>query len=542
MTGIILTDKELQKTYDIYIKSGGNITATANELNIQRSTVQARLQRAKKRLNLEWDRPIVSGTLYGMQKEKRELPSKGRIKTYILTCAQNNTHVHTNFWTNLKAYAKYKHAELLVSQFSYNKSSYASSKSVKPGTGPTADDKADLWYDKALKGHFCNSRVELAPGLMFCGEVNILPTAERPLQGFETYTKKACGIFPHTTIALESIAGHVPGQTKINYSTGTVTVKNYIQRKAGLKAEFHHTYGALVVEVDAEGGYWVRQLNATGAGSFYDLDILVSDGEISIGNEIEAINWGDVHVENIDPKVLELNWGKNGILNTLKPKFQFMHDTVDFHARNHWRIKDAHAMFERWKMGVDDVRKEMERVADFLTSTAFRPWCKTVVVDSNHDNALERWLNEADYKADPINAIFFLETQLKKYCAMQMRDENFHLVEAVLRELGVKPVIKFLREDESFIICDDIETGMHGHLGPNGGKGGPLAYARMGRRTNTGHTHSAAILWGAYVAGTSSKLKLEYNKGPSSWTHSHILTYPNGKRCIITVRNNKWRG
>jgi hypothetical protein len=33
-----------------------------------------------------------------------------------------------------------------------------------------------------------------------------------------------------------------------------------------------------------------------------------------------------------------------------------------------------------------------------------------------------------------------------------------------------------------------------------------------------------------------------YNKGPSSWSHSHVITYPNGKRSIITLqKNGNWR-
>lgn len=33
----------------------------------------------------------------------------------------------------------------------------------------------------------------------------------------------------------------------------------------------------------------------------------------------------------------------------------------------------------------------------------------------------------------------------------------------------------------------------------------------------------------------------DYAKGPSSWTHSHIVTYPNGQRTIITLYAGKWR-
>jgi hypothetical protein len=36
-------------------------------------------------------------------------------------------------------------------------------------------------------------------------------------------------------------------------------------------------------------------------------------------------------------------------------------------------------------------------------------------------------------------------------------------------------------------------------------------------------------------------LRWDYTKGPSNWTHSHIVTYTNGKRTIVTIYNGKWR-
>ena len=82
---------------------------------------------------------------------------------------------------------------------------------------------------------------------------------------------------------------------------------------------------------------------------------------------------------------------------------------------------------------------------------------------------------------------------------------------------------------------------MHGYLGPNGTPGGAAAFAKMGRKANVGHTHKAGIHDGVYTAGTSSYVNLSYNRGPSSRSQSHILTYKNGKRAMVTMWNGKWR-
>ena len=62
----------------------------------------------------------------------------------------------------------------------------------------------------------------------------------------------------------------------------------------------------------------------------------------------------------------------------------------------------------------------------------------------------------------------------------------------------------------------------------------------MGRRANTGHTHSAGIIEGLYVAGVCALVQ-GYNRGPSSWSITHILTYKNGKRALVTMTQDAWR-
>ena len=105
--------------------------------------------------------------------------------------------------------------------------------------------------------------------------------------------------------------------------------------------------------------------------------------------------------------------------------------------------------------------------------------------------------------------------------------------------------IQFLRRDESYVICPEksggIECAIHGHNGPDGARGSANSFARLGRKANIGHFHSAGIIDGVYVAGTSSQFNLGYNKGPSSWSHSHVVTYLNGKRAIVTMWDGKWR-
>ena len=525
-----------ETVYNAYIEAG-SIAAAARLLQVPRSTFRHYVRKGWLQESISDTGPKVDGSVEAQQIEKRKLPKT--IQRYILTSAQNNTRLNDEVWNNILALSDYYEAEIIVGTYTYNTAFYGHSAAK---FGSERSDQESLWYDERLVPYINggdNKNIELAPGLIWCGRANILPTAERPLSGFETYTGSASGIFPHAKIALQSIPTGKFDKVKMNYTTGTVTQRNYIQKKAGLKAEHHHTYGALVVEIDSEGTWFVRQLNADSNGLICDLEVQVINQVVTTGNRVLGINWGDIHVAKRDKISYHLAWGIDGIMDTLKPYYQFMNDLVDFETRNHHSL-DHYSLFIRHKHTHDSVEEEMREVARFL-AWARRGYCETVVVDSNHDNALAKWVKTADYRTDPPNAIFFLECQLQKYKAL--RDEvPFNMVAWVLNTFDETPKnIRYLQADESFVIAGSIECGMHGHLGPNGSKGTPRGLSRIGRKANTGHTHTAEIHDGLYVAGVTGRLDHGYNVGPSSWSQSHIITYPNGKRSIITLSNGKWR-
>lgn len=487
------------------------------------------------------------GRLKAMPTPVLTLPAEGEINRYLFTSAQNNTKVPKSLWTNIQALAEHYDAQIHVSRFTY----------VKTGLGASGDKArilkkeelyggVDLWWDKELEPYFSDERLEVAPGLVWCGEMNILPTAVNPLSGLQVYTGRKSGIFPHVKIAMESIPSMRDDPTKFNYTTGAITMRNYIQRKAGLKAEFHHCYGALLVEVDSDGDWFCRQINADSTGTIYDLDVRVKNGEVTVGNRPKSITWGDTHVDDLDPVVKELAWGEGGMLDTLHAEEQHSHDVLNFSGRGHHNIKNPHEMFKHYVQGTEDVRAEVTAVGEFLIEIQ-RDWCKGVIVDSNHHNHMGRWLQEQNGLKDPVNAEFWIAMQARMY-EMIRKGQPLNYLKEALGLVGFHDIdlaTKFLNEDDSYIICPDasggIECGIHGHNGANGSRGNPNQYAKMGRKANTGHSHKAGIIDGVYTSGTCSILNPDYVRGPGAWSHSHILTYKNGKRAIITMYNGKWR-
>jgi hypothetical protein len=538
-------EKLIDNTEAVFVKHGGNIKAAAAELGTSRSTVRRRL--APRGLG---KKPMAAGTLYGTATKKESLPNPGEIKRYILTSAQNNTYVNAKFLANLEELAEYYGAEIIVGTYTYNQNQYGKL-SVKRGKDKAPENK--LWYDPAITTYLKDERIQLANGLVWCGEYNALPTNVNPLAGLESYTGRSSAIFPHAKLAMRSIPSFQGEGVKLNYTTGTITQKNYIQKREGTIAEFHHIYGALLVEVNSDGNWWVRQLNQDeGTGTLQDLRVLVQSGQIvTTEAPIEAIVWGDLHSTVADDKIVDLSME---MLDELQPRFQFLHDVLEGASINRHIVKNGaknspHYTFHRWLRGLHRVDEEFRRTAETIKEY-LRPWCKTLAPDANHDAWwLDSWLNRYDYRVDPANSEFFLDLQKYMYDELRrgqpegLMPRDVNMMQYAFSKFGLSENdIDFLRDDESFRICDNkIECAMHGHLGANGKFGSPEQLSKMGRKANTAHTHSAGIWNGLYVAGTSSKLKWTYNHGPSSWTHSHIVTYPNGKRAIVTLYNGKWK-
>jgi hypothetical protein len=552
-----------REVIDALVKYGSQ-NAAAEGLGYKRTRVQSALRRVQARqraaTNAVSDADRRAQALEGHVSTKAPMQMGVKpgttVARYVLTSAQNNTRVHEEFLCNLEAYAEHIGAEIMISRYSYNKAAFGA-KSTKAGRAPTAADTQGLWYDPRIEQYVCDDpdrhgscRYQLAPDLMWCAEMNILPTAIRPLSGLESYAGTASGIFPHAKIALESVPVIGDRPPKINYTTGTCTQRNYIAKKEGLKGEFHHCYSALIVEVEtATGEWWVRQLNANEDGSFQDLNFAVEGGVIT-NTDVLAVNWGDVHAVEIDPAVAIANWGaygerhshgRLGVIDFLRPAYQFWHDTGSFAARGHHEIKVFSRRLEKHVSGgkADLVEAEIDAAADLL-QVAHRDWCTTVIVSSNHDRHGERWLDEADYRQDLPNAAYFLEAQLARVRAIQAGEDWDFLQWALIRAECASPT--FCKRDSSFKIGPpghEIECGQHGDEGPDGARGNTANLSRMATRINKGHDHKATIRDGVYSAGVCNR-RLPYAHGPSSWSVSHIVTYPSGKRAIITMRCGKY--
>lgn len=452
-------------------------------------------------------------------------------KRYVITAAQNATPVFKPFLKSLIHYCKKVKAELIVIPFRYR----------NPTSQWTEGNESHEWWAKEIVPYLYDGRFDLNDHLTILADIKVQPTATSPLTGLESITGPRSGIVGHTKLQLKTVATPNHKLPKIMATTGAVTKDNYSDTKTGKKGEFHHSFGASVVELDGDV-FHLRQINATKSGSFIDLDTEVTPTGCKEAPPASLV-MGDTHVDFVDPGVVAATFtNKDSIIRTLKINRLVWHDLLDFYSRNHHHRGDPILAVAKHKAGVGDVRAEVDRACAFVDTHTPKA-CESIIVTSNHPEALNRWIKETDWRGDPENAAFYLETALAMVRSAKMTDQGSTAVDPFVywAEKWIKnPKVKFPKRTDSYTV-KNIEVGMHGDRGPNGARGNIKGFSRIGVRSIVGHSHSPAIEEGCYQVGTSTRLQLEYNTGPSSWLNTHCVVYANGKRSLISIINGKWR-
>lgn len=458
---------------------------------------------------------------------RKELPTA---KRYIITAAQNATPIHKGFWSSLQQAVKYYDAELVVIPGRYK----------NPTSQWTQGNDEHEWWDPEVIPFLCEGWIELNERLVILGDVKVQWAARSPLTSLDTLTKDKSGIVGHGARAMRSIATPQHKHPKIMFTTGACTVRNYTDTKQGTIAKFNHCLGALIVEVDGDV-FYARQLNATKQGSFIDIDTEFTPTTVRRAEPALSVSMGDTHHRFIQPHVVKATFtDKDSLVKLLKPRYLFWHDVVDFHSRNHHHKDDWLAQHAKWKAGMESVRTEIDQAIRFVNEKTPED-CVSKIVSSNHDRAMARWLKEADFKHDPVNAEFYLEVARAAITSMRRTEGGVTFDDPFIAygKKFAKPNVHFLKQGQSFVLSE-VEYGFHGDIGPNGSRGTTRNLSKLGVKVTKGHNHTAEIIDGCYSAGKSTGM-LEYEQGgPSSHTNSHVVQYANGKRAIVIIINGRY--
>ena len=367
--------------------------------------------------------------------------------------------------------------------------------------------------------------------LVLAGDV--IPTAKKPIN----HAKLSSGgrpltILPHTRQQAESLPRAKGSPESWAITTGAATLPRYRQGRAGAEAHADHCLGFVIVEPD--GSFKQIQLDESGIG--YHAGIRFSpDGITDQAGGVLVL--GDIHAEKMDHDFLNKT---AALIETIKPDHIVIHDLFDMSSRNHHNRQSGIFIASQGDRTVADDLQDAIAILDEIQGA--NPDAAIYVVNSNHDRALDVWLDDpsVDPRRDAANLPLWCDLQKLRYqiaIAGEVLPVTLESAIAILMDeiegVTYGDNVRFLGEDESLLISG-IEYGQHGDRGINGARGGYTAFEKLGSCYVIGHSHSGYKNGKRVaVAGVTGSLDMGYNKGASSWSHSHVYVGPDGIPQIV---------
>ena len=439
----------------------------------------------------------------------------GSTRKFIITTAIAGAFVNRSFLKSLEGYAKINKAELLIMIAADPAHQWAKGDSL--GSIDEILGEKNIIVDE-LK---LNDNLTLSSIKLSAKQID-------PVTGMDSLAQLGGNfIFASPKQRLKFVAVVPPKHPLAMMGTGAITDPSYstdwyMSRRTGYIADKHHVLGAVIVELADSDIFHFRQIQADENGSFIDLGIKYDSAQNTTLTTPIALVCGDEHAGHQAPEVLK---ARKRLLGILKPTHLVLHDLFDGTSISHHVESKTITKALRSSSNKACLAEELRAVA--LTLKNYESLVKLIViVKSNHDEHLVRYLEDGRFVEDPNNYRISLDLAGALFDG---KDPVKFGVEKVANRTFDN--IKWLIRDERLLLAG-VDVSNHGDKGPNGSKGGIKAFANCMFKSVTGHTHTAEIFNGAWRVGTSTGL-LAYCSGPSSWTKTDCIINEDGSRQLI---------
>ena len=448
------------------------------------------------------------------------------MKRYIITSAQANSLPLKRFWEGLKYYAKLYSAEIIV----------------LPLHGISAKEDYFMLNDE-FKPYLLKTQLRLNSNLRI-EQFHVQPQNIDPATSQKRFAQRTTSlVFASPKQRIVPIPHSNKKYPKWLMTTGAVTVPNYAsdeshnaeRRRRGSIAKRDHEYGAIIVEIENNKEYRIRNILADTRGKFVDMGTLY-DGNSTRPAKLEAMILGDWHAGQTDPIIKKVTYQ---MVKELQPKRLILHDFFDGHSVSHHverkpvREKLIHQYDKHFHILKDELKLCLRDLKRFTKLAE-----KVYIVWSNHHDFLPRYLEEVRFRFDMPN--YRLALKILSYLAEKAYNNG---VEFGMSLFGKIPDnVKFLREDEDLKVRG-YQLAAHGHK-----SGGFRGYGSINQKETalgksiSGHCHSAEKQRQTFTVGTCISPDIFYMRGqPSKWTHSHALLWETGTVQLIHIFNGKWK-
>lgn len=439
-------------------------------------------------------------------------------KIYVVTTAVAEAKAHIDFLSTLEHYCSFRNAELVIMPCESVTNSF---------------ENETAWFDPIFnesKYKFLSGNLKLNENISLCS-IQVSAKQIKSTTGLARLgNREGSYIFASPKQFLDYIpAGNSRENNYSIMTPGACTLPNYYSNKFVSKrlsyiAEYDHTFGAIIIEIQDDKIFHFRQIQTDLSGSFIDCGVEYSkDG--SRKNVPVNIVFGDLHSTNIDYEVF------TSFMDFFKPmqiEQIFLHDVFDGYSISH-HVSTIKEKALRHKYRKSNLVSELNETMTIIEDIDYELKPKRInIVKSNHDEFLSRYLAEGRYVNDPENHEISLSIAKALFTDEDILAKGFEVVS------GEKNPDNWIFLDRSSSVkIGGIECGSHGDLGTNGAKPSLSSLENVYGNCVVGHNHTAAIQRGVFRVGTLSKLDMGYNRGPSSWTHTCCLVYENGQRQLV---------
>jgi len=465
-----------------------------------------------------------------LEARDRNLPLN--TKVLMVTSAQNETPINHKQLASMLIYKDFitnklnKETNIVVIPVRY-----------RNPTTPTEDQnkKKDMWWVDEIKDNIYYNKVEFGDTTI-AADTHISPTAKMPLTGLDALSDDGHLILGAFRIHFKTQARLRNTPLRTMSTTGAITRKNYSRSKAGDTAAIHHSYGFSIIELREDGTCHIpRNIYVTDDGEFTDLCYKVTPEGVTKVKNVEAIVWGDIHNEVIDEAIYEKT---KELCDILKPKVHVLHDLLDGARFNPHERLDMFSLRRKIVNGKYLIEDEVDEAVKFPKKVLKE--CggdKVYVVQSNHDEFLDRHINDMNWKRDLHNSPAYLKyAMIHQTIDLELYGNIFGYL--LTEKYGKKKKVKYLKFGDHLTI-KGFNLAMHGDHGTNGSRGNITQYKRMNFKMIHGHNHSPIIMDGVTSVGLTGHVKQFYTrKGVSTHAYGHCLVHENGKRQLLVFDDN----
>jgi len=452
-------------------------------------------------------------------------------KVLLVTSAQNETPINRKQLASMLVYKDFitnelgKETNMAVIPVRY-----------RNPTTPTEDQnkKKDMWWVDEVKDNIYYQKLEFGDTTI-AADTHVSPTATMPLSGLDTLTDDGHLIVGAFRIHFKTQARLRNKALRTMSTTGSITRKNYSRSKAGDKAAIHHSYGFSIIELKEDGTCHIpRNIYVTDDGEFIDLRYKVTPEGVSENTDTEAIVWGDIHKEVMNENIYKKT---KKLCKILKPKKHILHDLLDGGRFNPHERKDVFVLRRKIASGKYLIQEEIDEAVNFPKQLLKDCGGKKVyIVQSNHDEFLDRHITDMNWKNDLHNSPAYL-----KHAMIQQEidlEQYGNIFGYLLNEKYSGKKIKYLKYGDHLDIRG-FNCAMHGDHGTNGSRGSITQYKRLNFKMIHGHNHSPIIMDGVTSVGLTGNVHQYYTrKGVSTHAYAHCLIHGNGKRQLLVFDDN----